>query len=294
MDRVFYLTVLLVASSLRLCSQDERDTVAIEHRFLDSLYIAEVERLPGKPKMLHAEPLYIDLIRDLGARKGEREWNVGLGMTDQAVYNQYSALIEYEFAPVNRLGLEVELPFSIYLSSGATGQDSIPRSQLNSLKMAVQYTFHVSEKRQISLAFGTIYEMGLTDFSRPRETALIKNHLINPFFIAAKRWGRNFHTLIYTGPYLYRPVASANANRMKLNYNVHYMISGTRNFVGLEVNQSLGGPGTQTILRPQMRVGLTDRLLVGIVSGIPLSRKGERLSSFLRVIYEPNHRSVRG
>jgi hypothetical protein len=30
-----------------------------------------------KPKILHAEPLYIDLIRGLGARKGEREWNVG-------------------------------------------------------------------------------------------------------------------------------------------------------------------------------------------------------------------------
>ncbi|GCC52860.1 hypothetical protein SanaruYs_30990 [Chryseotalea sanaruensis] len=38
-----------------------------------------------KTKIDHAEPLYIDLIRDLGARKGEREWNVGLGMTDKFV-----------------------------------------------------------------------------------------------------------------------------------------------------------------------------------------------------------------
>ena len=28
-------------------------------------------------KISHAEPLYLDLVRDLGARKGEREWNVG-------------------------------------------------------------------------------------------------------------------------------------------------------------------------------------------------------------------------
>lgn len=49
----------------------------------DSLYIHQIEEAPGKHKVLHAEPLYIDLIRDLGARKGEREWNVGLGMTDK-------------------------------------------------------------------------------------------------------------------------------------------------------------------------------------------------------------------
>ena len=34
-------------------------------------------------KIEHAEPLFIDLIRDLGARKGEREWNVGMGMFDR-------------------------------------------------------------------------------------------------------------------------------------------------------------------------------------------------------------------
>ncbi|HAI17051.1 MAG TPA: phosphoribosylformylglycinamidine synthase, partial [Xanthomarina gelatinilytica] len=44
----------------------------------DSLYIAEVEESKEPLKILHAEPLYIDLIRDLGARKGEKEWNIGL------------------------------------------------------------------------------------------------------------------------------------------------------------------------------------------------------------------------
>ena len=40
----------------------------------------------GKPlKLHHAEPLYIDLMRDLGARKGEREWNVAMGVTENKV-----------------------------------------------------------------------------------------------------------------------------------------------------------------------------------------------------------------
>lgn len=49
----------------------------------DSLYILEVEDRHEPDKVLHAEPLFIDLIRDLGARKGEKEWNVGLGLTDK-------------------------------------------------------------------------------------------------------------------------------------------------------------------------------------------------------------------
>ena len=36
----------------------------------DSLYIQEVEEKQEPDKVLHAEPLFIDLIRDLGARKG--------------------------------------------------------------------------------------------------------------------------------------------------------------------------------------------------------------------------------
>ena len=32
----------------------------------------------SKPlKVDHAEPLYVDLIRDLGPHKGEKEWNIG-------------------------------------------------------------------------------------------------------------------------------------------------------------------------------------------------------------------------
>ncbi len=32
-------------------------------------------------------------------------------------------------------------------------------------------------------------------------------------------------------------------------------------------------------MRPQMRVGIADNLLIGIVGGIPVSRESERLSS---------------
>lgn len=45
-------------------------------------------------KIEHAEPLYIDLIRDLGARRGEKEWNVGMGLTDKLNVDEYELLVE--------------------------------------------------------------------------------------------------------------------------------------------------------------------------------------------------------
>jgi hypothetical protein len=42
-------------------------------------------------------------------------------------------------------------------------------------------------------------------------------------------------------------------------------------------------------IRPQMRVGIAENLLVGIVTGIPVNRENQRFSTFLRLIYEPGH-----
>ena len=118
----------------------------------DSIYIAEVQDSRKPYKVLHAEPLYIDLIRDLGARKGEKEWNIGLGLTDNLNFDSYEALVEYEWAPVDRLGLEVELPFTFYTPLNGTSRELLPSNRLNSLKLAAQWTFLVSEKRATSMA----------------------------------------------------------------------------------------------------------------------------------------------
>ncbi len=270
----------------------QEDSVKIVNQLLDSLYIAEVEQQKGSPKVLHAEPLYIDLIRDLGARKGESEWNVGLGLTDRTKYDMYTALVEYEWAPVNRLGLEVELPFSLYdpLLNGAP-KDSIPKSKLNSLKLAAQYTFLVSERWQTSLALGYLHEFELLEFVKYGKENVWEGNLANPFFIAAKRWGQNFHTLVYTGPqFLHLRGKGTTLKEYQINTNIHYMISGTRNFIGVEVNKGVRTNDFDMVIRPQMRVGVTDHLLVGIVAGIPVKRETERFSSFLRIIYEPRHK----
>src|SRR5690606_15806181 len=106
----------------------------------------------------------------------------------------------------------------------------------------------------------------------------------------AKRWGNNFHSLVYTGPLIEHHFETNDFHTIyAVNTSFHYMISGTRNFIGVEFNKTIDDTDFGMVMRPQMRVGIADNLLVGIVAGIPVSRQNERLSSFLRLIWEPGH-----
>ncbi len=256
---------------------------------LDSAYIAEVQDKYEKDKVLHAEPLFIDLIRDLGARKGEKEWNLGFGLTDNRQFDTFGTLIEYEWAPVDRLGFEVELPFTFYAPlNGLLPRDSIPADRLESLKVATQWTFFVNERMATSMALGYIHEFELSDF-RHFGNPTFKGNIYNPFLVVAKRWGNNFHTLAYTGPRFVKHFDKQLHTSFELHTNVHYMITGTRNFVGVEFNKYFMNGDFDMTIRPQMRVGIADNFLVGIVGGIPLNRENQGMSSFIRLIWEPGH-----
>ncbi len=294
MAKLFLTTILFLITTFTFGQVTTKDSTEIINEIKDSLYIAEVENVKGKDKVLHAEPLFIDLIRDLGARKGEKEWNVGFGMTDQKTFDSYSGLIEYEWAPVDRLGFEVELPFTFYYPIDTSiSKNDIPQSRLNSLKLATQFSFFVSEKLSTSMAIGYIHEFELTSFNNYGKDKFLKGNIYNPFFVAAKRWGNNFHTLLYTGPFIEHHFKDNSLKTTwQINSNFHYMISGTRNFIGVEFNKEIHkhkGDFDMTV-RPQMRLSITDNLLVGIVTGIPINRENQRFSSFLRLIYEPRHK----
>ena len=110
--KILLICLGMLCPCVQLFAQ-QNDSLRQLHNHLDSLYIASVESGSMPLKILHAEPLFIDLIRDLGARKGEREWNIGMQLTDNLGYDAIGTLIEYEFAPLDRLGLEVELEHGV-------------------------------------------------------------------------------------------------------------------------------------------------------------------------------------
>ena len=293
MKNIVFL-ILLGFGATHAYAQDRTDTLKIQRQLLDSLFIDEVEKQTEfqKPKVLHAEPLYVDLIRDLGARKGENEWNIAFGMQDKRRYDEFHALVEYEWAPIDRLGLEVELPVSLYSFRKGNKEGSIPSNRLESLKLAGQYTFLVSEKSNTSMALGYIHQFELVDFDRLGKDAPFRGNVFNPFLVAAKRWGSNYHTLIYTGPVIEKVYGKSADLSYEINYNLHYMVSGTRNFIGLEINHEIQEGRSIATLRPQMRLGLAENLMVGIVSAIPISQPNAGLGSFIRIIYEPGFRAM--
>jgi hypothetical protein len=165
----------------------ERDSARAENTLLDSIFISEVEKVVGeKAKVLHAEPLYIDLIRDLGARKGEKEWNFAMGMSGDRNYNEYEALVEYEWAPIDRLGFEIEVPVTFY-GPPASSQEAMPSNRIEGLKLATQWSFYVSEKANTTLALGYIHEFEMTDLNRMGSEKLYKGNIYNPFFCGRQK-----------------------------------------------------------------------------------------------------------
>lgn len=212
-------------------------------------------------------------------------------MTDRNAYTQYSYLIEYEWAPINRLGLEVEIPVNVYgRHSENDDVADIPVSKVRGLKVGAQYTFISSERFKFSSAVGYLHEWEMAPLHKLRDNPLIEHQVMSPFWVLAKRWGNNFHSLVYQGPIMEQSIGHPKLYfSYQFNTNLHYMIRGTRNFVGLEINQIWAKRWNHTVFRPQMRLCLSENLMVGIVAGVSTWRQRERFSSFLRLIYEPKH-----
>lgn len=236
-------------------------------------------------KVSHAEPLYFDLVRDLGARKGEKELNIGADFTNITNYNEHNYLIEYEFAPINRLGFEVEADFSFYKRTRSNVE--IPNHKLECLRFSTQYSFFVSTKLKTTLAVGYTQIVEFTDFKNYGKTNFFTGTIYNPFFVAAKRWGNNFHSLVYVSPLLeHNFVKNSLALNWQINTSFHYVIPQTKHFIGVELNKEINNGKFEMTIRPQVKIKLTSKLALGIVTGIPTNKPNESCSSFLRIIYE--------
>lgn len=284
--RILFLSVILIIINFNnIFAQINNKT----NEELDSIYISEIENVKGPLKILHAEPLYIDLIRDLGAKAGEKEWNMGFGLTDNNKSSKYNALIEYEFAPIDRLGFEIEIPLTLNYGL-QNGSSEEVEDKIESIKLATQWTFHVNDDLNASFAIGYINEFEFSNF-RNMKNKLFSGNIFNPFLVGAKRWGDNFHTLIYTGPKInYEFENKQFHTSYEMHTSIHYLISGTRNFIGLETSKYLShNSNFDLVFRPQMRVGLADNLLVGLVNNIPINKDNERFGFFVRLIWEPGH-----
>lgn len=255
---------------------------------LTTFVFAQTKTDEAKPlKLHHAEPLYIDLIRDLGARKGEKELNVGFGFNDETSYTAYTGFAEYEFAVANRLGLEVEVPFEIDVANPGYDKYSAPANRVEGIKLATQYTFLVSAKHQTSMAVGYIQEMEFSDIDSLGHAPLFAGTIYNPVFIAAKRLTPNIHALLYTGSSFSHEFATgAVTTSLEVNANLHYVFN-NGNFFGLETNMDFSAEKPEIVFRPQFKVGVSKNVSFGVVAALPASHQNHGFGAMTRMIFTP-------
>ena len=239
-------------------------------------------------KISHAEPIYTDLVRDLGARKGELEIDAGFSFRDNRRFLTYEGFVEVEFAPVNRLGVEIEVPISfnqpIYISS-----DSLPHDRVQGIKLATQYTFLVSPKLNMSAGVGFMDEILFHSFGSIHNKGFFKGNVYNPFFVVAKKFGANFHSLLYTGPQFEHVFANNNLNfSYQNNLSFHYTFGNSGHFLGIEFNHEFDELNWQLTIHPQVKLKIANGFSWGMALGIPCNNYHTGgLEIFTRLIYEP-------
>lgn len=236
-------------------------------------------------KVHHIEPLYIDLVRDLGARKGEKELNLAGDFKNTPDYSEYAVLAEYEFAIIDRLGLEIETDFSFF--KRISDAKEIPKNRFDNLRLSAQYSFYVSPKYSTTLAIGYTQIIGFTAFEDLDDKPLIKGLQYSPFFVAAKRFGANWHTLIFAGPIFKHRFNTDYTNvDWQFNTSIDYAIPNSSHFVGIEFNKELVNGKFNMVMRPQGKIQINEALAIGLVAGFPITKSKDKFSSFFRVIYE--------
>lgn len=206
-----YLTLILLTI---MCSQ--------------SLWAAEFSEYTSKTEV--PEPLFIDLVRSLDAKKGEWEIN-SLFSHSNGSFNDINWAPEVEFVPFNGLGLEFEFPMQ-----GDT---------LKYYKFAVQKTLNSFNKGKSLHGLQLIYETDV-DFKYHDETL---------FYILAHRFNFHLSSMTLAG---FKKSSLSNETIWSYNQTFFYNYSREVDF-GLEFNYFSGDRENRLLqIIPQIHLAFKD------------------------------------
>ena len=207
------------------------------------------------------EPLLFDLVRPLGAKKGELEVNT---LAQQNVHGgplEWAPEIEYAFA--DGLAFELELPTE--------------NSKITDYKIAFQGTFANNLNNPNMIQGWQVIA------TKNRETAKYSSDVL---YINGYRFMGNWSTLNMIG--LRKPEFGKSSNAIGLvNNNLFYDFS-PRYTLGLELNHEIDTKGVwRYSATPQVHVDLNSNITVQAGAGVSrlnLAKKSEKLFA-VRMIY---------
>ncbi|MBW8683589.1 HAEPLYID family protein [Chitinophaga rhizophila] len=226
-------------------------------------------------KIGHVEPLQLDLIQDLDARNGDKEFEVDMETDMQRQYNELNFSLEYEQAIAERLGFEVQLPFSFYQpKSNPVPGEELPKNRMEGLKLGLQYTVAVLPAVQTSVAVAITHETYFHSFRTMKQKGgIMKGSSENIALIAAKRWGRHFHTMIHTNYEWMNLTGNKGNSYINHDISIHYQFE-RRYVLGLEYICRNNIKEEATIY-PQARLALNKLAECTLAAQIPVDKTKE-------------------
>lgn len=243
----------------------------------------------SEPKLKHADPVYEDLITELGAKKGTNELNLNFGYRNfKQNHHLVLSQLEIEYAPIDNLGFEITLPYTAYFTNPAADLQRRD-NRVEFLQWGSQYTFYSSLNQGLSLAISFQNTYGKDEDYEPENTNgfNVENIRYLPYLIAAKNWYDTWFLLFSGGSELNQDLSDNGvAFEHQLNTAFHYGFSENDHFVGIELNKSLEEGDFEMMIRPQLILEISDSFSLGSTIGIPLSIPETRWTAFLRLAYE--------
>ncbi|CAN5297309.1 hypothetical protein BH23BAC1_BH23BAC1_48230 [soil metagenome] len=240
-----------------------------------------------RPKIKHADPVFEDLTTELGARRGENELNINFGYRKlRENHHVFLSQLEYEIAPINNLGIEVLLPYTMYFNNQLDERDR-PGNRMEFLQWGTQYTFHTSAKRKISMALAFRNILETQDPNQTDRNFSLATVSYNPFLIFANNWQDKYFFLASGGFQVHQEVVERQWGlEFPLNTAFHYNFSERDHFVGVEFNKIFEEGEFEMFIRPQVIFQVFEDYIVGISFGIPVNMPDVKWTTFLRLAYE--------
>lgn len=203
------------------------------------------------------EPLHFDLVRGLGAQRGEFEFNV-LSTTALLPYEGLAWAPEVEWAFADRHAIEFELP----MHDGS----------LEAVKVAMQGTFRELRPKFIHgwqfIAEGVLHGSG--EFTG--------------LYIAGRRFGRRTSMLAILGPRLALD-AEGVSGELVVNPSI-FVDLGERFTLGLENNAVVAGARSSLRSLPQLHVQFGRHFRAQVGAGVETSAAGVQPAFGLRLVVE--------
>lgn len=231
-----------------------------------------------------SQPLYLDLPGNLNVKSGYKELNSLQSFQSFKEYNYYRLSVEYSFAPISNLGLEIELPTNLYANNVHTAE---VENKIEAIRIGAIYSIPNLKLMNSAIGVGFVNDFEFTSFKHFGKP-LFEANAINPFILFAKVWGNRFTTLAYSGPNFHTTFFDSRTEaELRINATFGYRFGKYNHFANVEINQIVFKGNWETVLRPQVRIYVAKQWRLGIGTSIPVQDNFNGTGAFARLIFNP-------